>query len=321
MTPARAVRPVADGLFEWDADHGIAAQIRNVLAEAEAADGSAPVDEAGLLRLRHRGLDGSTLLVAGDPVAGFAWVRGPDDGPDDAAEVDLVVAPGSRGRGIGAALARSALDAVDGRVTGGVAGPATGRVTAWSHGNHPAAAALAARLGFDRVRDLWVMRRPLEVDLPPLWHVDGIDVRPFEPGRDEDAFLALNAEAFAQHPEQGGMTRADLDQRTAEPWFDPAGFFVAESSEDHSLVGFHWTKVHDGDPAFGEVYVVGVSPRAQGSGLGRLLTLTGLHHLAGLGLPEVILYVEADNDPAIAVYTRLGFAHADEDTHVMYARR
>ena len=48
-------------------------------------------------------------------------------------------------------------------------------------------------------------------------------------------------------------------------------------------------------PAFGEVYVVGIAPDAQGGGLGRHLTLTGLHHLAERGLGEVILYVEADN--------------------------
>ena len=73
-------------------------------------------------------------------------------------------------------------------------------------------------------------------------------------------------------------------------------------------------------PPFGEVYVVGIAPDAQGGGLGRLLTLTGLHHLAGRGLGEVILYVEADNAPAVAVYERLGFTHAGADTHVMYAR-
>ncbi len=137
-------------------------------------------------------------------------------------------------------------------------------------------------------------------------------------GRDEEPWLALNAEAFAHHPEQGGITRADLDERMGETWFDPAGFFVATRGDE--LVGFHWTKVHDARPPYGEVYVVGVSPRAQGAGLGRRLTLTGLRHLAAQGLGEVILYVEADNAPAVAVYTRLGFSHAPADTHVQYAR-
>jgi mycothiol synthase len=195
-------------------------------------------------------------------------------------------------------------------------------MTAWSHGNHPAAAALAARFGFDRVRDLWVMRRDLS-DPASVREDDraGVDVRPFRVGEDEEAFLALNAEAFADHPEQGRMARADLDERMAEPWFDPAGFFLA--FRDGRLVGFHWTKVHAGTaqrPPYGEVYVVGVAPTAQGGGLGRRLTLTGLRHLASLGLREALLYVEADNAPAVAVYRRLGFTHAPEDTHVQYAR-
>ena len=303
------VRRVDPHAFDWSAPTGVAADLRTLLERAEKADGAAALDEAALLALRHHGLEGSTLLVAGDPPAGFLWLREDD--------VALVVDPDARGAGRGRALATAAVEQ-----------GLPERVTAWSHGNHPAAATLARDLGFDRVRDLWVMRRDLD-GLPELPPGRGVVVRPFRVGHDEDAFLAVNAEAFADHPEQGGMTRSDLDQRMAEPWFDPAGFFVAQPAAESepapadappSLVGFHWTKVHDGQPPHGEVYVVGVSPRAQGLGLGRLLTLTGLHHLAARGLAEVVLYVESDNAPAIAVYSRLGFTHAGADTHVMYRR-
>ncbi|MFC6345157.1 GNAT family N-acetyltransferase, partial [Nocardioides hankookensis] len=109
---------------------------------------------------------------------------------------------------------------------------------------------------------------------------------------------------------------AELAERMAEPWFDPAGLLLAV--EGDRLLGFHWTKQHS--PDLGEVYVVGIDPTAQGRGLGKLLTLAGLHHLAGLGVAEVLLYVESDNAPAIAVYSGLGFTHADADTHVMYRR-
>lgn len=328
MTTATPVHSVPASAFD-------PAPVQRVAAAATEGDGVEPLNEAALLALRHHGLADGALWLAGaeadtDP-DGFAWVHG--------GEVDLVVTPAARGRGVGAALAAA--------VTGSL--PAV-ELSAWSHGNHPAAARLAARLGWERVRDLWVMRRPL-TDLPPLDDAAerargaGVAVRPFRLGHDEDAFLALNAEAFATHPEQGRMTREDLDRRMAEPWFDAAGFFVAErvgagagagtGTDDvgerpaggapeggpegaGGLLGFHWTKVHDTDPPVGEVYVVGVSPGAQGIGLGRLLTLTGLHHLAGLGLAEVLLYVESDNAAGVATYSGLGFTHADADTHVMY---
>ena len=190
-----------------------------------------------------------------------------------------------------------------------------GELVAWSHGDHPAAARLATAYGWERVRDLWVMRRPTSLPLPPLELPDGLTIRSYVDS-DADAIVAVNAAAFAHHPEQGAMDRDNLARRMAEPWFDPAGLLVAEDGS--GVLGFHWTKQHD--ERLGEVYVVGVSPQAQGRGLGRLLTLAGLHHLAGLGVEEVLLYVESDNGPAVAVYSRLGFAHADADTHVQYRR-
>lgn len=139
---------------------------------------------------------------------------------------------------------------------------------------------------------------------------EGVTVRTFEPGRDDAAWLAVNRAAFAHHPEQGSLTQQDLDDRKAEPWFDPKGFFLAE--RDGEIVGFHWTKVH-AEERIGEVYVVGVLPEAQGGGLGKALTSIGLHHLAAETLPTAMLYVDTDNTAAVTVYERMGFTTHEVD--------
>jgi mycothiol synthase len=212
------------------------------------------------------------------------------------------VAPEARHRGLGRALAEAAL------------AEAPADVTAWSHADHPAASALAERLGFVAVRALWVMEREAAaVDVPD---VQGVTIRGYRDS-DADEVLRVNAAAFAHHPEQGSMDAADLAERMAEPWFDPAGLLVADSGGSaHRLLAFHWTKQHDAD--HGEVYVVAVDPGAQGRGLGKAVTAAGLAHLAALGVRRIILYVESDNTAAIATYSGLGFTHVS--THVQYAR-
>jgi mycothiol synthase len=185
----------------------------------------------------------------------------------------------------------------------------------WSHRDHTAAARLAETHDLARVRELLLMSLDNSVTLPePRWR-DGVRVRAFVPGRDEEAMVAVNKRAFDWHPEQGLLTVADVGATEKEPWFDPAGFFLAVDDQD-TVIGFHWTKVH-GDNT-GEVYVVGVDPDAQGGGLGTALTLAGLHHLRARGVRETILYVESDNRPAVAVYTRLGFTLTY--TNVAYQR-
>jgi mycothiol synthase len=144
---------------------------------------------------------------------------------------------------------------------------------------------------------------------------EGIAVRTFVPGQDDAAWLKVNSEAFADHPEQGSWTAADLAERLQQPWFDPNGLFLAVDSSTGALAGFHWTKVEDG---VGEVYVVGVSPTYQGSGLGKALTLQGLHHLQeDRDLDTVVLYVDGTNTAARSMYTALGFTTAALD--VQYA--
>jgi len=56
----------------------------------------------------------------------------------------------------------------------------------------------------------------------------------------------------------------------------------------------------------------GENPQAQGLGLGRLMTATGLRHLSEKGVAEISLYVDGDNTAALALYRSLGFV----DHHV-----
>jgi mycothiol synthase len=272
-----------------DAWRGVLEAVR---AAGTAAGEQDVLDEAAQLRLKHHGLTGSTLWLAGED--GFALAH---DGA-----VDLAVTPAARGRGLGGELAAEAMAGDD-------------AVTAWSHNDHPAAAVLAARHGLRRARELWVMRRPASEPLPSLVVPDGLTVRGYRDD-DRDEVLRVNASAFAHHPEQGSLDAEGLAARMDEEWFDPAGLLVADA--DGELRGFHWTKQHSA--GLGEVYVVAIDPAAQGQGLGRVLTLAGLRHLHGLGVDEVLLYVESDNTPAVHVYEGLGFTHAPADTHAQYRR-
>jgi mycothiol synthase len=287
-------------VHDWSSE--AEAVVRAVIDEATAEDGRSPVDESVELMLRHRGLERAALWLSGEHA--FALVRHHPDRDDPTLDLDLVTRPTARGRGLGGGLAALALES----------GP--GPWAAWSHGDHPAAARLAARLGFDATRSLWVMRLAAGRDVPARSAPDGVTLRPFRHG-DEPGVLAVNAVAFADHPEQGALDRAGFDERAAEAWFDPDGLIVAE--RDGEVVGFHWTKAHHGDPPHGEVYVIGVAPSQQSSGLGASLLAAGIEYLRSRGLDEVVLYVESDN-PAVRLYERVGFTHAAEDTHVQYSR-
>ncbi|MCW2623251.1 MAG: mycothiol biosynthesis acetyltransferase [Frankiales bacterium] len=264
------------------------ATVLDIARAATATDGHPPLSEQVLLHLADPGAE--HLLVGTD---GYAHLAG--------GSAELVVRPRARRHGIGRQLAEALVASV----------PA---LAVWAHGEHPGATRLGEQLGLRRARVLFQMRRPLSAPLPDVRIPAGVAFRTFEVGRDEAAWTALNAAAFAHHPEQGGWSTDDLRIREGEPWFDAAGFFLAERAG--RLVGFHWTKTHPATEAaatVGEVYVVGVDPAEQGSGLGSALTLLGLHHLRERGLAEVLLYVDEDNPAAVHVYERLGFTVASTD--------
>jgi len=175
----------------------------------------------------------------------------------------------------------------------------------WIHDVDDASHAVALAHGFRANRDLWQLRCALPVEASTL------PTRPFTPA-DADAFIAVNNRSFSWHPEQGGMTRAKLDEAMAEPWFDPDGFRLYE--RDGELVGFCWTKIHsDLEPVVGEIYVIAVDPSAHGQGLGGPMTLAGLDWIHAQGIDQAMLYVESDNDAANATYRKIGFRHHSTD--------
>lgn len=288
--------------------------IRALERRAREADGVGPLSEQAVLwladttgRVRHH------LAYAADPLVGYAQVADGEDGEEAAAE--LVVDPEHRRQGLGRRLADAVADH----------GPQT---RLWAHGNLEAARALARSAGWVPVRELHKLGRALstaDTELAASALPPGFSARAFVPGQDEQAWLEVNGASFAHHPEQGRLTLADLVDRERQPWFDPQGLILVETVEaPRRVVAFHWTKVDptqrssvDPTQAAGEVYVVAVHPAYQGRGLGRPVTALGLAHLAGLGLPEVVLYVDADNAAAMKTYTGLGFGSMMVD--VMYS--
>jgi mycothiol synthase len=284
------------------------AEAAGVLALADAAadaDGVFPLSEDTLLRVRHSspadasGAGSPVHLLSEDPdgLAGYAYL--------DESGGELVVDPRFRRRGHGTALLTAAL----------AGGEQTVRI--WAHGDQPGARLFAERNGFERTRVLWQMRRSLAGPLPAAPLPAGVTLRQFRPGADEEAWLRVNARAFADHPEQGRWTIDDLRLREDEPWFDPAGFLLAVDIED-TLLGFHWTKVHP--EATGEVYVLGVDPGGHRRGLGSALTVAGLEYLAGRGLDTAMLYVDESNAAAVRLYRRLGFEVRSADVSYQKTR-
>jgi mycothiol synthase len=273
--------------------------VQQLVADAEAVDQVRSLNEDALLRL-HRPHPTTRHLLAseGAALAGYAQL----ESASEWSAGQLVVSPNHRRRGIGTALLHRLIM------------ESSSPLRVWAMGDSPAAQALASSAGMFRRRELLIMKRRLNEELPDPVVPPGVQIRTFVPGQDEQEWLRVNGAAFAHHPEQALIDGEDLADRMAEPWFDPKGFFVATIND--VLVGFHWTKQHQDQ--LGEVYVLGIEPAAAGSGLGKALLLTGLRSLQERGSTQVELYVEADHRAAIELYVSYGFVTVSRD--VMYAQ-
>jgi mycothiol synthase len=270
------------------------AKVSELLDAATRADGRRPLSDHLYLDLVNGGLDGFAGFLASEPGHDHPVAYAQISRGNDAYAFELVVHPHHRYEmaTIGPELIEAALDVV--------ADDGGALVNWWVFEPTSAHTALAEAASMRPGRTLHQMRRPLPTGMPVT-----IDTRAFVPGVDDEAWLGVNNRAFAGHGEQGGWTIDTFHQRQQEPWFDPDGFRVLDI--DGRMAGFCWTKVHTDEVALGEIYVIAVDPEFHGRGLGAQLTLAGLDHLARSGITTGMLYVDADNTPAVTLYEQLGF--------------
>jgi mycothiol synthase len=285
--------------------------VLDLISRTTNHDGTPPIAEHILLHLRYGGdkADSHLLVEKDNQVIGYAHLDQTDlvAGPS----VELVVDPSHRGAGVGKALLSEVI-----KICGD-------NLRLWVHGEQEAAHSLAASFNFVKIRTVLQMSKPL-TDIQPLPVLDKeIIIRSFLPGIDSDAWLELNNKVFKDHPEQGGWQLSDLNHRLSEEWFDEKGFFIAEKNKQ--VIASTWTKVHgehshnhDGEashahPAIGEIYITAVDPEYAGLGIGKALTITALNYFKYQGLKDAMLYVDAENLAAIALYKSLGFTQFGKD--------
>ena len=290
--------------------------VLKLISSTTAFDNTPPIAEHILLHLRHGGdkADSHLLVEKEGEVIGYAHLDQTDlvAGPS----VELVVDPKFRGAGVGRQLLSKAIE---------ICGQ---ELRLWVHGDQPAANALATSFGFEKIRTVLQMSRPL-TDIQQLPNIDkvvgeDIVIRSFLPGIDSDAWLSLNNKVFKDHPEQGNWQIADLNIRINEEWFDEQGFFLAEIN--NKIIGSTWTKIHgshthkhEGEieshahPAIGEIYITAVDQEYSGRGIGKILTITALNYLKYQGLSDAMLYVDFDNKAAFNLYQSLGFTLSGMD--------
>lgn len=299
------------------------AAANDIIDAATTADGFEPISE----QFRRNLARNTMLTVKRDgALLGFATL--------DGKTCELVVHPAERNSGLGMELLQQVPT----------------DVPVWAHGNLPAAQHLAEKTGREAVRELLVMNitgealvRAAEVPIPEQLHLISLGMATDAAAASNDSaasesattesreadtlhghresellaqWLQANNEAFDWHPEQGGWDMARLKDAMDTVWFNPFDvlFFLDGKGQ---MQGFHWVKQIPDKP--GEVYVVGLAHRGRGKGLGQALIAAGLRRLVECGNTEVILYVEADNQPAVRAYEHLGFSVLER--HVLYGTK
>ena len=171
---------------------------------------------------------------------------------------------------------------------------------------HDLVLGLADRRGYEPFRYSFEMRIEFGGELPAPGWPDGISVRTFVPGRDDEAVYEAHQESFADHFE--------ATRKPYESWrgwafgesFDPTLWFVAENGSE--VAGVCLCRGESGAGGeFGWVNVLGVRRPWRRRGLGRALLLHSFGEFRSRGKQGAGLGVDGLNTTgAVRLYERAG---------------
>ncbi len=250
------------------------------------------------------------MLVAeleGGRIAGYA-----DLGEQDERRrfwIDLRVPPGPHAEEIASGL----LDALEALAASSAAEGATIRASVYSE--YELAARLLAARGYEVFRYSFRMQIDFDGELPePRWP-EGVSVRTFVPGRDDEAVYEAQDDAFADHFEATRQPYESWRQWAFNESFDPSLWLLAEVGAE--IVGVCLCRAESGAGGeLGWVDSLGVRRPWRRRGVARALLLRSFAEFHARGKRGVALGVDGMNTTgAVRLYERVGMHVARRNDH------
>jgi mycothiol synthase len=293
--------------------------IAEVIAAADVHDGVEWIPSAEALRHDWEGSQGMDLdedvLVAeiDGSMIGFVDHSWRVRGECVFHQLEPVVRPEHRCRGIGGALLRWAEARVAAGLAAGDLGASTGLphvLAGWADLEVAATVSFAAGAGYVVDGYSILMTRSLADLIPDLALPDGLEVRPVRP-EDHRRIWDADTEAFQDHRDPAVRTDADYERWFSQPDLNTSRWVVAWDGAEvaGSSMNFVWPEENERlGLRRGWLEHVSVRRPWRRRGLGSALIARSLAVLRDLGLAEAALGADAENlTGAVRIYEALGF--------------